>query len=84
MTLCIANLKKRLNNNWSSREFEECLGELYEHTVNITELMDIMVEAAKRNAHELIEDDHFRGMISGGGYFFVELLESYILDSSSE
>jgi hypothetical protein len=84
MTLCIANLEKRLNNNWSSEEFEECLEELYEHTVYYTELMDIMVEAAKRNAHELIQDDSFRAMISGGGYFFVELLESYILVDSSE
>jgi hypothetical protein len=80
-TLCTSKLEERLNNAWLSYEFLECVHEVYEYTSDGPDphgLRPMLVEAARRNARELIGEDSFRRLIREGGDFAVEFLESII------
>jgi hypothetical protein len=80
-TLCTSKLEKRLNNAWLSYEFLECVHEVYEYTsdgIDPHHLRYILVEAARRNARELIEEKSFKELIRKGGDFAVDFLENII------
>jgi hypothetical protein len=80
-TLCTSKLEERLNNAWLSYEFLECVHEVYEYTSDGPDpngLRHMLVEAARRNARELMGEDPFKRLIREGGDFAVDFLESII------
>jgi hypothetical protein len=77
---CGDKLEKQLGGDWSDDEFVECIREVYEYTsVDDTDgLRCAVLETAKHNARELIEEAPFQQLIREGGDFALDFLESII------